>query len=112
MINPMIFYWIDVASSVGVFLAALTVVSGVVSIFAGTFYAISVYDGDVEDDFSKLSLKAFKIALPVMIICVLLLVFIPSEKALIRMLIADNLTGENIEEATQFVIDTIKKFKE
>ena len=50
--------------------------------------------------------------LVIFIVSAILLVFVPDDKTLIRMLIAENATGDNIEQATQFVIEAIKKFKE
>lgn len=110
MINPMIFYWIDVVEGVNTILCIVTAFSCIVAFFAGMFLFLSVSDHD--ENGKKLCWEILKISLLVIIISGLLLMFIPSEKALIRILIANNLTGENIEEAAQFVIDTIKKFKE
>lgn len=110
MINPMIFYWMDVADVVKAISLIFFICSGIVLSLAIIGFICAEHDNEEQNiRFSKMLIK---ICLPTVIVTGVLGLFIPGEKTIIRMLIADNLTYENIEEAAQFVIDTIKKFKE
>lgn len=103
MINPMVFYWVRVFEGLNVVLMSSTALAGIGVLLCG----IIAYALDEED-----AIKPFKILFVIFIISAILLIFVPDDKTLIRMVIMENATGDNIEQATQFVIEAIKKFKE
>lgn len=103
MINPMVFYWIKVFDGLNVVLTLSIVLSGIGVLLCGiTAYALN------EED----AIKPFKILFVIFIVSAILIILVPDDKTLIRMVIMENATGDNIEQATQFVIEAIKKFKE
>lgn len=103
MIKPMVFYWMRVFEGLNVVLILSISLGGIGALLCG----VAAYAMDEEG-----ARKPFKILLVIFIVSAILLVFVPDDKTLIRMLIAENATGDNIEQATQFVIEAIKKFKE
>ena len=109
MINPMIFYWISICDVLKNAILAFTTLSGLVLIFDGIVIFI---DLDYNDDTKNWKIKLLKICVITLVVGTILTILIPGENTLIKILIADNLTAGNIESATQFVIDALKKLKE
>ena len=110
--NPMMWYWFEVCENVSILLILFLIFSFIGLVIYRIWGYVKWDDGDIEDEeYKKIKFKTnilFFLAVVLSFVCC----FIPSQKTLIAMAITDRLTYENINEATQFVIDTIKKIKE
>lgn len=91
VINPIWFYLMSVCNSVGVLVVGGCCLSGIT---AGICWA---FDGQ----FSKRCKKA----LVVCVVCAVLAVFCPTQKTLEKVLIAQNVTYERVEQAADTVTD-------
>lgn len=110
--NPMMWYWFNVCENVATLLVLFLVFGFIGLIVYRIWSYITWDDGGIEDE----EYKKIKFKINIMFFLVVVLsfacCFIPTQKTLIAIAITDRLTYENINEATQFVIDTIKKIKE
>lgn len=101
IINPWIFYWLDVLEGVRAFIIVGMVLSGFV---AGAFFLNSdCYN-------SKEYMAQSKKYAVVCIMCALLLVFLPAQSTIYKMVIAQQVTPQNIEmtgEALEKGLDVI-----
>lgn len=83
VINPMIFYWMDVLQGLEIVLFSTTFI-GIVWF---CFYCV---EGELDS-------KNISKAILSMVVSMLLIVFIPSKETILTMLVADMITYENIE---------------
>ena len=109
IINPLWFYWLQVAEGVSVF---LVVVSVVLCMYSATVLLVSLADMVIDANF----LKAAKVSIIIAPIALLIALLIPSKETMIQMELARHVTYENVEtiveqitEATDYIIDRIKE---
>lgn len=122
VINPILFYWSSVLDALKAFSIAATVAIGIVCLIflgIGVFGIIEGLDyrGGEDSDEYKVGLKLLNWARKCIVPLVVLLifsVFIPSEKTLYKMMVANvatyeniDLTAETIENAFDHVIDKL-----
>lgn len=111
IINPSIFYWMNVCNSVKILSIILTVF-GIVSLtIAAGYYFINYYefydDEDEDEDWIRFK-KLVKTLVIITIVFTLLSIFIPSKETLIQMQVAKLATGENVEIVLQKITDVTK----
>ncbi len=116
IIDPMWFYWINVADTARTMLWVFVVFCGVVTIVSG-FVAVILSDDKDGEDF-KTSKKIVLITLPITLIVSMLLVFFPSKSTMIEMQIAKYATFENaewtvdaIKNAVDYIVQAIQSIK-
>lgn len=90
VINPMIFYWMDVVSDIEVLLVILTIVLAIVWL---CIILWNLLDGNELDEFIK---PLIAVTIP-LVLCGILTALIPSKDTMLTMLVADMITYENIE---------------
>lgn len=115
IINPWWFYLISILSTVSL----LSVLYFLLSLAAFIFIAIgfaSEVDGREDrkndngnDDTYKWWKKAFKISTVTLVSSIILLVFVPSENTMDKMLIASVVTKQNVEAGADFTQEQISK---
>lgn len=122
VINPMLFYWYSVSDTVkalAIIVAIILIVVCLVFLFIGVFNigeALNYGGGENSNDY-KVGVKflnwARKCSIP-LAIALVLFAFIPSEKTLYKMMVANvatyeniDLTAETIENAFDHVIDKL-----
>ena len=93
IINPSWVYWLTVLDGLKVAAVAIGVISLLVTVLLGIGFLI-------EDD-THLIPKLLKITIPIMIVCLLLGIFIPSQETMIMMKAAELATKENIQYTGQ-----------
>lgn len=102
IINPMWFYWINVADTlrcVAVIVIIVSVVGALVSAL------VALVNSDWKDDGEyQLAIKAFKRMIILLVISCVVFAFLPSKSTLIEIQIARYATPENAE----LMVDTIK----
>lgn len=114
IINPLWFYLIDVLSTIkeiffiGYIIVAIVLIAGV----AGMAYYIIGIDCDMSEDnyndlWKKMFLKPFKCISIAAIIISCLTVFIPKEETMYKMMVANYVTYENVEIATDAIQDGV-----
>ena len=108
-VDPSVFYWINVCN--GIYSVSLVIM--VLSVIAFGVVALIIYfkkdDGYEFDDIKEI-LKVLKITIAMAITSLLLVVFVPDKKTCIEMLIAKNVTVENVNttiDGTKELIDYI-----
>lgn len=116
VINPMLFYWCsvsDTAKALAIIATIMLIVVCLVFLFVGAFN----YGGGEDSNDYKVGAKflnwAQKCIVP-LVVLLMLSIFIPSEKTLYKMMVANvatyeniDLTAETIENAFDHVIDKL-----
>lgn len=102
IINPIWFYWINVADELRCIAIIAIVLSGVATLVL-TFVALVNSDWKEDDEF-QFAIKILKKTIVIFVISCITLVFLPSKNTLIEMQIAKYVTKENAE----LTIDAIK----
>lgn len=122
VINPMLFYWCsvsDTAKALAIIATIMLLVVCLVFLFVGAFHigeAFNYGGGEDSNDY-KVGVKflnwAQKYIVP-LVVLLMLSIFIPSEKTLYKMMVANiatyenvDLTAETIEDAFDHVIDKL-----
>lgn len=122
VINPMLFYWCsvsDTAKALAIIATIMLLVVCLVFLFVGAFHigeAFNYGGGEDSNDY-KVGIKflnwAQKYIVP-LVVLLMLSIFIPSEKTLYKMMVANiatyenvDLTAETIEDAFDHVIDKL-----
>ena len=106
IINPWIFYLINILENIMVTGIVLFVISVVTAIVMG----VMVFDPaeSVSDEKKKLFKKMLKrVVIPIVVVCTLLITFIPSEKTMYTMLVSSYVTTDNLETATEVIQDGV-----
>lgn len=106
IINPWIFYLINILENIMVTGIVLFVISIVTAIVMG----VMVFDPaeSVSDEKKKLFKKMLKrVVIPIVVVCTLLITFIPSEKTMYTMLVSSYVTTDNLETATDVIQDGV-----
>lgn len=106
IINPWIFYLINILENIMVTGIVLFVISVVTAIVMG----VMVFDPaeSVSDEKKKLFKKMLKrVVVPIVVVCTLLITFIPSEKTMYTMLVSSYVTTDNLETATEVIQDGV-----
>ena len=105
VINPWIFYLMPVCDNIGDFCS----VFGILGLFVSVFVCLCI-NGEKADGYDSESSSTLrtlipvkKILVPATIVMLLLGTFIPTESTITKMLIAQNVTYERVETATNTV---------
>lgn len=103
VISPWVFYLMPLCEEIK-FLASLLGAIGLIAslvIIASQMYNATSEFGD--EKVAKALIPVRKIVVPVTIVTIILSIFIPSESTITKMLIAQNVTHERVEVATDIV---------
>ena len=106
IINPWIFYLINILENIMVTGIVLFVILVVTAIVMG----VMVFDPaeSVSDEKKKLFKKLLKrVVIPIVVVCTLAITFIPSEKTMYTMLVSSYVTTDNLETATEVIQDGV-----
>ena len=103
VISPWVFYLMPICDSIRFFGMIIGVLSliGFLLVFIGD--CVSEADGFDDEDFGRVMKRLEKILSRIAIIALVLSILVPSEKTLTKMLIAQNVTYERVETATDTV---------
>ena len=103
VINPWIFYLMPLCDNLSFFSALVGIVSllGYTGVVIG--HLVVANDGCSDEDDLKQFVAIEKLLKPVVIVSLLLAFLVPSEKTITKMLIAQNVTYERVEVATNTV---------
>lgn len=110
IINPWIFYLIDVLSSLKGISLTVIVITILGLIGAGVVTVIAKCDSFYDDDsthFITLLIKLLKKLLIVLCISFGVYTVTPSEETMYKMLVAQNVTYENVDKATEAIKDGV-----
>lgn len=105
VINPIYFYIADVASKL---LGALAIATILLIFLLTVLIAVTftIYDDcDLEEE--KVFKKAIKITVIGIVVSSSLYVIIPNDKTIYKMLIAKNVTYENLDKASEVIKDSV-----
>lgn len=109
IISPVWVYFIHLSSTI--YNLAITVgVLAIIALLMLFLYRIE-FDSDDQDDEKYVGHinKYIKICVIVMVICTIILVFIPDEKTMYAMMAASMITPDNISAVEEHIIDLIKE---
>lgn len=101
IISPWVFYWIDVFENIGCLCAIILLVG---SIILGVCILCLPMLVDIFDEKAPKFSKKVAITL---IVFAIVGTFIPSKETMYTMLVAQNVTAENIEIATETIKDSV-----
>lgn len=105
VINPWVFYLMSVVDSLSIAADIGTVVTGFTTIVFFILYSIDVVDYGADDDNTKRTQKILKPLAVVTIVFAAASIFVPSSKTITKMIVAQNVTYERVEVATDVVKD-------
>ncbi len=97
IINPWLFYLIDIVDNINL----ICIIMLVIALIASGLISICLFDvvagGIIEEDEKQTYFKYLKISLKVIIPCIIITILTPSSDTIYKMIIADNITPHNIE---------------
>lgn len=105
-INPIWFYLMNVSTGLKTFLCALGIIAISLSVFAFITWAVDVTLTDLEDDEKKIA-KLFKKIIIASFITLFVGIFIPSKETCIEMMIASQVTHENVAATKEEIYELI-----
>ena len=103
IIDPAIFYWIDVLNDIQGICIVCLIVSGIATVLFFAFSVEEAWDEEVACRFKKFCIVSAILSG----IFILAVVFIPDRKTMIEMLIAKHATMENTELGVQTIKDLV-----
>lgn len=115
IINPWIFYLLGLVDSIGLVCVVFLFLFGIIF---GAYAIIWLVEFCGDDEYPTLMqiLKKWKVPL---ILSIAILVFVPSEDTIYKMMIASQVTTENIDTAKEtiqdvadYIVDAVKEIKE
>ena len=113
IISPWVFYWIEVLESISVVVGAIFVVGLITLMVCSVVFFVSVlsesgYNSDEENEKKiKTFLNFAKKSITILVILQIAATFIPSKETMYTMLVAQNVTVENLETATDVIKDGV-----
>lgn len=110
IINPWIFYLIDVLSTLKYNSEIITGVATFVLCGTGFVAMLAKSESHHDNDSARLAaltIKTFKKALIVVCVSVGIYTVIPSETTMYKMLVAQNVTYENVDKAQEEIKETV-----
>lgn len=107
LINPWIFYWIDVIENAGCIFALFLFMSG----FGSYYYYREASDAYREEKKERYEGKCIKCII-ITLIMALLLVLIPSKETMYKMLIASQVTPHNLQVSQEVADDLLDNIEE
>lgn len=110
IINPWIFYLIDLLSSLKDISGTVAGIGLFVTIIVGIIMMVVKVDAWYDDDSARFvaqSIKVLKKLLIVICICTGVYTITPSEETMYKMLVAQYVTYENVDKATETIKDGV-----
>ena len=101
VISPWVFYAIYVAEGVAFLTALIAIVAGIAYAAVKAASLFSCCDED-DEDYIKIK-KASKTLGTIAMVAAILAIFVPGEKTITKMIVAQNVTYERVEAATDVV---------
>ena len=115
IINPWVFYLLGLVDSIGVVCVVFLFLFGIIFGVYAIIWLVEFY-GDDEYLTPMWILKKWKVPL---ILTIALLVFMPSEDTIYKMMIASQVTTENvntaketIQDVADYIVDAVKEIKD
>ncbi len=102
VINPWIFYAIYVAEGVAFLAALIAIIAGLAYAAAKMISLFNYYSGEDDEDYIKIR-EIYKTFGTVALVAAILAIFVPGEKTITKMIVAQNVTYERAEAATDVV---------
>ena len=117
IINPIWFYFLDVAQELEFFSVFIFILDIVAFIIGITIREANHFDG-IQNKYFQLGNNLFKISLPFFIASLILTILIPSKETMISMMVAKFATYENaawtldtIKSAVDYIVEAIASIK-
>lgn len=107
IINPWIFYLIDIGGNLGKLCVSMIITGMIFFIVHLIALGLSYCDGDLSENEEKIFLKWFKRLLTIITIGIVGVVFIPSRETMYTMLVAQTVTYENVESVGETIKDSV-----
>ena len=105
VINPWLFYWMPVINNIKVIVGILLGLAIAALLVALIMFCMELDYGDGDSDLAKFLKKLGRKLVAVIVVTSLIMVFVPNEKTLTKMIVAQNVTYERVETVT----DTVEK---
>lgn len=102
VISPWIFYATYVAEGVTFLAVVIAIVAGIAYVAAKVVSLFGDFSGEDDEDYIKIR-KASKTFGTVALVAIILSIFVPGEKTITKMIVAQNVTYERVEAATDVV---------
>ena len=100
IINPWIFYFIDVLNNLGGLLFVI-IMSAIIS------FIYVMISQENEKEANKWAKRNFKKIMIILSVCTSLYCVVPSEETMYKMLVAQNVTYENVDKAQEEIKETV-----
>ena len=118
IISPWFIYGLSILDSLCVILFVLTMILGLT-----TFFSFMEYTTTYREERKEEMLRYLKIAGSGTLVCLLLIILIPSKSTAVQMYVASRITPANVEKATDYgekatdkliekILDTVNKYQE
>ena len=105
VINPIWIYLMDISGNLRDAAIGLSALGSIITVILGVVFAI---EGEyLEDDVKEKIFKAAKALIITVVVSGIVSIFVPSEKTIVKMIIAKNVTYSNLEKAEDKVKDVV-----
>ena len=102
VISPWVFYAIYVAEGVAFLAALIAIIAGIAYVAVKAVSLFGYYSGEDDEDYIKIR-KISKTLGTVALVAAILATFVPGEKTITKMIVAQNVTYERVDAATDVV---------
>lgn len=102
VISPWVFYAIHVAEGVSFLTALIAIIVGIAYAAVKVISLFNYYSGEDDEDYIK-NRRISKTIGKVALVAAILGTFVPGEKTITKMIVAQNVTYERVEAATDVV---------
>lgn len=102
VISPWVFYAIHVAEGVSFLTALIAIIVGIAYAAVKVISLFNYYSGEDDEDYIK-NRRISKTLGTVALVAAILGTFVPGEKTITKMIVAQNVTYERVEAATDVV---------
>lgn len=113
IINPMFFYWIEVADAIKVTCLIVAILAGIIAVVMLLTASDYVFDKEDEDD--RAYLRRRRVLLAVSVITLIIAVLTPSRDTMYKMAAASFVTEDNIEyvvekgkDGIEYIVEVIE----
>lgn len=115
IINPWVFYAIDISDNLKFFIGLVSVIVGAIAVVSAISYVVCITD-DYFDEWKLRFKTTLHTTLKYLVPLIILFIFIPNSNTILKMIVADNITphnievvGDTIENSIDYIFEKINK---
>lgn len=105
-VDPSWFYWVQIIEGISFFFTVMVLIVFIILAAAFTVVTFSNFD-EWEEEQIKIGYKLLKWGVITLFVSLFLSIFLPTKETMFQMKLAENITHENVNAATETIKDTV-----